>query len=178
MKGLHLSLLYCSAILLYLTGSTSCRQPVQSETDPTPQLPQPLKQPYPQSDGAPIASIFGNYTASWYEESSNRTTYPINNQTVSLSISPVAGDTVQVAIQASKNGKFSPGQNLTYAKAFVVSKIFSDGRVTYYVYLTQPTTSSCGYDELYIYSGTTIDYFFVPPGNRPCVGSRIRLLKQ
>ncbi|WP_106138014.1 hypothetical protein [Spirosoma oryzae] len=94
-----------------------------------------------------------------------------------MSISPVAGDTVQVSIQATKNGKFSPGQNLTYTKAVVISRIFTDGSVTYYVYLTQPTQESCGYNTLYIYSNTTMDYFFVPPGNRPCVGSRIRLLK-
>ncbi len=173
----HLPRLSTTAILLCLVGLISCGRSSQSGADPTPQLPQPTNQPYPQSDGAPITPIFGNYTASWYEESSDRTNYPINNQTVSLSISPVAGDTVQVSIQATKNGKFSPGQNLTYTKAVVISRIFTDGSVTYYVYLTQPTQESCGYNTLYIYSNTTMDYFFVPPGNRPCVGSRIRLLK-
>ncbi|GEM_PF-5941184 len=165
------------ATLLCIVGLASCGHPVQPEADPAPQTKQPLKQPYPHSDGAPIESILGNYTASWYEESSDRTTYPINNQTVSLSITPMSGDTVQVAIQATKNGKYSPGQNLTYSKAVVISSIFTDGRVAYYVYLTQPTTDSCGYDELYIYSNGTMDYFFIPPGNGPCLGSRIRLLK-
>lgn len=155
----------------------ACKHETQMATTIPPVVTQSISQPYPPSDHAPIESIIGTYKANWFEEISSPVSYPINGQTVSLTIKPIVGDTVQVAIQATANGKYSPGKDLSYTKAVVISKIQTDRAVTYYVYLNQPTTTDCGYNTLYIYSNHTMDYNFIPPGNGPCLGARIRFGK-
>lgn len=156
----------------------ACGHKTQPDTTVDPQGPQPILQPYPQSDHAPIAPVLGHYQASYYQETSSPVNYPINNQTVELTLTAVSGDTVKVDILAAANGKYSPGKNVTYPKAVVVSKIKTDGTVTYYVYLNQPTTTDCGsLNTLYIYSDYSLDYYFVSPVNQPCIGARIRFTK-
>ncbi|MVM36101.1 hypothetical protein GO755_39170 [Spirosoma sp. HMF4905] len=159
-------------------GVFACKQDSQLNTTVPPIVTQSIPQPYPASDHAPIEPIIGTYKANSFEEVSSPVSYPINGQTVSLVIKPASGDTVQVSIQATANGKYSPGKDLFYPKAVVVSKTHTDGTVIYYVYLTPPTTTDCGYNTLYIYSNQTIDYNFIPPGNGPCLGARIRFGKE
>jgi hypothetical protein len=164
-------------VLSVWVGCLACHHGIDSGT-PAPTAASGSTQPYPANDHAPIDPIFGTYQAKTFEETSSPITYPINGQTVSLTIKPVSGDTVQVAIQSTANGKYSPGKDLIYPKAVVISKIHTDGTAIYYVYLTQPTTTDCGYNTLYIYANHTMDYNFIPPGNGPCLGARIRLGKQ
>ncbi|GAB3789175.1 hypothetical protein GCM10028818_57180 [Spirosoma horti] len=161
-----------------LFGLLACQHKDPVATTVTPVNPQPTSQPYPASDHASLQPIYGTYQASSFNDLSSPVAYPINGQTVSLALKPFAGDTVQVSIQATANGKYSPGKDLTYARAVVVSKIHTDGTVIYYVYLTQPTPTDCGYNTLYIYPNTSMDYNFIPPGNSPCLGARIRFSKQ
>lgn len=158
-------------------GFFACKHAAQMTTIVPPTVTQPILKPYPASDHVPIDPIIGTYKANFFEETSSPVYYPINGQTVSLTIKPVSGDTVQVAIQATANGKYSPGKDLSYSKAVVVSNVHTDGTVIYYVYLNQPTTTDCGYNTLYIYSNLTMDYNFIPPGNGSCLGARIRLKK-
>ncbi len=128
-------------------------------------------------DPQPAKAIEGIYQARTFRENGEPINYPINGQTLSLQIKPLTADTVQVDILATPNGRYSPGQTLSYSKAFVISKKQSDGKITYYVYLTTPP-DECGYNTLWIYSNKEMDYYFIPPGNRPCVGARIRFVKE
>lgn len=174
------SLTKLAAYAIALIGFTACDPKIVTYTTPVPEPPQPILQPYPQSDHASIQPIIGSYKASYFDDSVRQpVNYPINNQTVTVTVQPVASDTVGVTIQAMANGNYSPGRNLIYTKAVVVTNTHTDGTVLYSVYLAQPTTGSCGFDALMIYSNHDMDYKFIPTGNAPCTGGvRIRLAKQ
>lgn len=170
-------LLRLALTLSISAGFFGCKQETQMDTPVPPAVTQAIPRPYPDSDHAPLEPIMGTYKATSFKEESSPVPYPINGQTVSLAIKPVSGDTVQVMIQATANGKYSPGKDLSYPKAVAVSKIHTDGTVVYYVYLIPLTTTDCGYNTLYIYPNNTLDYNFIPPGNGPCLGARIRFGK-
>lgn len=127
----------------------------------------------------PAKLVEGQYRAEYINLAGTPTLvgYPINGQTLSLQIKSVAADTVQVDIQAPPNGKYSPGQNLSYAKAYVASTGQSNGQTIYFVQLTN-AADACGINTLVVQSATEIDYRFVPAGNQPCDGSRVRFIKR
>ena len=151
--------IWLTLTLGYLVGFTACKR---ETTDPAP-------------DPEPAQAIVGAYQAKTFTDTSSPENYPINGQTVNLQIKRVTADTVQVDIQATSNGKYSPGQTLSYAKAVVTSTKHTDGTITYYVALTPVT--ECGYNTLYIYTNKQMDYNFIPPGNPRCSGARIRFEK-
>lgn len=152
---------FVSIGICLLTGISSCDQkPAMLVPDPE-----------------PAKAIEGTYQAKAFNERGEPISYPINGQTLTLQIKSVTADTVQVDIQATPNGKYSPGQSLSYPKAYITSQKLSNGNITYYVTLTTPP-DACGYNTLWIYSNKEVDYNFIPPGNRSCVGAKIRFNKK
>ncbi|NEU69743.1 hypothetical protein [Spirosoma agri] len=144
------------------TGILSCEQ------KPAAVLPAP--------DPEPAKAIEGTYRAKAFNETGEPIPYPINGQTLTLQIKAVTADTVQVDILATANGKYSPGQTLSYSRAAITSQKQSNGTITYYVNLTE-IPDRCGYNTLWIYANKELDYNFIPPGNRPCSGAKIRFNK-
>ena len=119
----------------------------------------------PGPDPEPAKAIEGTYQAKAFNETGEPISYPINGQTLTLQIRAVTADTVQVDIQATANGKYSPGQSLSYSRAAITSQKHSNGTITYYVNLTA-IPDRCGYNTLWIYPSQEMDYNFIPPGNR------------
>ncbi|WP_420147032.1 hypothetical protein [Spirosoma sp.] len=130
----------------------------------------------PVADPEPAEAISGTYQATTFTQGSSPERYPVNGQTVTLQLKRVSATSVQVDVQATANGKYSPGQNLSYPDAAITSQKASDGTITYVVTL-DPSTE-CGYNTLYVYTQNRMDYNFIPPGSPRCSGAKIRLEKQ
>ncbi|GAB3945837.1 hypothetical protein GCM10028805_15580 [Spirosoma harenae] len=141
-----------------------------------------------EPDPEPAALVSGDYSA--VVALNTGLVYPINGKSFSLKIQRVSKDTVQVAIQSEPNYGFSPGQNLTYAKAFVgsstipVAKQLKGGSYRYTVYLTPNAVNNpSSLDNVllfYQHNGHSyIDYHYRPEGTNPeWEGEEITRLQQ
>lgn len=132
--------------------------------------------PVAQTGRVPSDAIAGTYQARRFTENGSSTPYPINNQTVTMTIKRLTSTSIQVTIQATANGKYSPGRDLSYTDVNIVGNTGGSEVSSYFVQLSP--TADCGYNTLYIYPNRTVDYNFVPPGNAPCSGAQIRFEKQ
>ena len=133
---------------LIVLVAMACRQ-----TEPTPD---------------PASIIQGDYTAESFKLTGEPVNYPINGKTITMQIRRVAKDTVQVDIQAVPNGQYSPGQSLSYPKAYIVSQSNGKGQYTFNVFLTPRSatspTSLVDAIQFYTSSKSIADYYYVPLG--------------
>ena len=129
----------------------------------------------PSLDAVP--NVTGNYVAQDFRLSTVPEPYPINGQTISVRITERSRDSVSVAIQATPNGIYSPGQNLTYNKAYVVVNKGAKGVVgSYTIYLDGVVTEDLT-NVIMVYTNKTADYIFVPPGyTKGIVVTRLRMV--
>ncbi|MVM34092.1 hypothetical protein GO755_28925 [Spirosoma sp. HMF4905] len=135
------------------------------------------KQDDPAADPASI--LQGNYTAFTYRGNSTPLPYPINGKTFTLQIKRITKDTVQVDIQATPNDGFSPGENRSYPKAYIVSVPNGQGKYTFNVYLTPRPSSNLGSlkDAFQFYNSdnSQADYYYVPVGGNPAIEVATRI---
>ena len=128
----------------------------------------------------PAGFLAGEYVSDDYRGGQSAPIpFPINGQSVTMKITRVAANTVQVDIRAAANGEYSPGRDLTFPKAYIESRPADKGKSTYNVYFT-PRTSGDLTDALQFYKSdnSLADYYYVPAGGNPAITRTLRFKRK
>ncbi|MPR36026.1 hypothetical protein [Salmonirosea aquatica] len=134
----------------------------------------------------PASFLAGEYVSDTYYGggSSNPVSYPINGESVTMTITKVANDTVQIDIRSTPNDEYSPGQNLTFPKAYIESRSGEKGTTSYTVFFYPRTNDSIPTGNLtdalqfYLSDNSFADYYYLPKGGSPHIVRTIRFKRR
>jgi hypothetical protein len=109
---------------------------------------------------SPAQAISGSYISYSYQGIDSTIFYPINGQNISLEIREVSNDTVQVNVNSSYNGFYSPGNSSYYPRLHVLSTSLPGA---YYITLAPPLDSGSGENTISFDLMNKAYYIYVPP---------------
>ncbi len=124
---------------------------------------------YEKINADPASFLAGEYISDYYGRKEDYPIpYPINGQSVTMTITKVSNDTVSIDIQSAPNDKYSPGGNLAFPKAYIESRSAGNGKYSYNVFFYSRKTNSL-VDALQFYESDNsfADYYYIPAGGNP-----------
>jgi hypothetical protein len=110
-------------------------------------------------------AISGTYTAQTYVGIDGNMQYPINGQTLTMQVTPVSADSVQVHISSTPNGFFSPGASSDYNKLYVTPKICTNCQSSTYTIALAPVIDPNSSENTIVFDKYSKAYYVYTPAS-------------